>query len=72
MLSLLAAPTLVAAQSECISLEGSELCPAFESASITTSGFVADAFPFLSFVSDLESFDEQLRSYTRTSHVQEK
>lgn len=71
LLALLSAP-LVSAQSDCISLSGSTTCPAFESASISTTGYVAGLFPFLQFVSSRESFDNQLRSYVRTAYVQNK
>ncbi|GKT47281.1 uncharacterized protein ColSpa_07462 [Colletotrichum spaethianum] len=45
LLSLLSTSALVSAQSNCVSLEGSKTCPAFESASISTTGFVAGILP---------------------------
>lgn len=72
LLSSLLGSALVSAQSGCISLEDSTTCPAFSSASVATSGFVADLYPFLQFVSDRESFDEQLLSYVQTTFVQNK
>ncbi|KAL2754375.1 hypothetical protein ACRALDRAFT_2109927 [Sodiomyces alcalophilus JCM 7366] len=72
LLSALTVPTAVSAQSHCISLERSTACPAFQSASISTSQFVADLFPFLRFVSDRESFDRELLSYVRTTYVRNK
>ncbi|KAF1982921.1 hypothetical protein K402DRAFT_183662 [Aulographum hederae CBS 113979] len=60
----------VAAQS-CISLAGSEACPAFNGSSVSTAESVS-GFPFLNFVSDLSSFDDRLRNYISTSYAQEK
>ncbi|KAG7133348.1 hypothetical protein HYQ45_008443 [Verticillium longisporum] len=48
------------------------MCPAFQSASVSTTGFVADIFPFLPFVSSRETFDQQMGSYIRTTYVQQK
>ncbi|KAF4636284.1 hypothetical protein G7Y89_g1793 [Cudoniella acicularis] len=57
----------------CISLQGSTQCPAFSSASIsTTDSTVVGYFPFLKFVSSTTTFDEQLSAYISTSYVQEK
>ncbi|KAG7146944.1 hypothetical protein HYQ46_004252 [Verticillium longisporum] len=50
----------------------SKMCPAFQSASVSTTGFVADIFPFLPFVSSRETFDQQMGSYIRTTYVQQK
>ncbi|KAM0328087.1 hypothetical protein ACHAQA_005490 [Verticillium albo-atrum] len=72
LLSLLSGPALVSAQGQCVSLEGSTTCPAFQSASVSTTGFVADIFPFLPFVSNRETFDQQMLAYIRTTYVQQK
>ncbi|CRK17718.1 hypothetical protein BN1708_003000, partial [Verticillium longisporum] len=74
LLSLLSAPLVVSAQGngQCVSLQGSKMCPAFQSASVATTGFVADIFPFLPFVSSRETFDQQMGSYIRTTYVQQK
>lgn len=72
LFSAFSMPTIVSAQSNCISLDRSTACPAFQSASISTSQFVADLFPFLRFVSDRESFDRELLSYVRTTYVRNK
>lgn len=70
LLALLAAvPTAKAA---CISLQGSTVCPAFQNASISTDGFVAGRYTFLQFVSNREQFDQQLKTYVRTTYVQEQ
>ncbi|KAB5572569.1 hypothetical protein GE09DRAFT_955957 [Coniochaeta sp. 2T2.1] len=70
LLSLISASP--AAMAACISLQGSKLCPAFESASVSTDSFVVGLFPFLQFVSSTPTFDQQLESYLTTSYVQEK
>ncbi|KAL0944452.1 SH3 domain-containing protein [Colletotrichum truncatum] len=72
LLSVLSTSTLVTAQSSCVSLQGSTTCPAFQSSSVSTTGFVAGIFPFLQFVSNRDSFDQQLLSYIKTSYVREK
>ncbi|KAI0159065.1 hypothetical protein BJ166DRAFT_321977 [Pestalotiopsis sp. NC0098] len=56
----------------CISLSGSTACPAFDSASISTSSTLTSIYPFLSSVTDRESFDTQLQSYVQTSYVESK
>jgi len=56
----------------CISLSGSTQCPAFDSASISTDSTLVGFFPFLQFVSDTSTFDEQLSAYLSTSYVQQK
>ncbi|KAK2763452.1 SH3 domain-containing protein [Colletotrichum kahawae] len=71
-LSVLSTATLVSAQSGCVSLEGSTRCSAFQSASVSTTGFVQGIFPFLQYVSSRETFDSQLQSYVQTSYVREK
>lgn len=55
---------------ECISLEGSSACPAFNASSISTSNDLVGLFPFLSDVSDLSSFDSQLQDYILGDFVQ--
>lgn len=71
LLSLLAtAPGTMA--ENCISLASSTQCSAFSSASISTDSTLVGFFPFLQYVSDTKSFDEQLATYVSTSYVQEK
>ncbi|WYZ45207.1 hypothetical protein EsH8_VIII_000523 [Colletotrichum jinshuiense] len=72
VLSVLSTSALVSAQSNCVSLQGSTTCSAFQSASVSTTGFVAGIFPFLQFVSSRETFDQQMLSYIETTYVQEK
>ncbi|KAF2637034.1 hypothetical protein P280DRAFT_408140 [Massarina eburnea CBS 473.64] len=67
--SLLAALPATMAQS-CISLQGSSTCPSFTNASIST-GLSGD-FSFLSFVSDVGSFDSRLQDYIGTAYVKTK
>ncbi|KAF4985750.1 hypothetical protein FGRMN_11111 [Fusarium graminum] len=63
--------TLVSAQnSDCISLKDSTACPAFESASISTQNSLTEIFPFLKYVSDRASFDNQLSSYVQRDYAQ--
>lgn len=70
---LSAAPALVMAQSDqCISLEGSTACPAFKAASISRNANMTLEYPFLEFVSDVETFDAQLTSFLATAYVQSK
>ncbi|KAF1956192.1 hypothetical protein CC80DRAFT_516442 [Byssothecium circinans] len=54
----------------CVSLQGSTTCPSFRNASIST-GLSGD-FSFLSFVSDVQSFDNRLRDYIGTAYVKTK
>ncbi|RYP00245.1 hypothetical protein DL764_006581 [Monosporascus ibericus] len=72
LLSILSTAPVTIAQSDCISLSSSTTCPAFSSASISPSGRASAFYPFLQFVSDTASFDEQLEQYVRTSYVQLK
>ncbi|KAK1988679.1 SH3 domain-containing protein [Colletotrichum cereale] len=72
LLSMLSTSAFVSAQSSCVSLQGSTTCPAFQSASISTTGFVAGIFPFLQFVSNRDTFDKQMLSYIDTTYVREK
>ncbi|KAF2869767.1 hypothetical protein BDV95DRAFT_497379 [Massariosphaeria phaeospora] len=55
---------------DCVSLQGSTACPSFSAASISTS--LTGPFPFLAFVSDVQSFDNGLRDYIATAYAQEK
>ncbi|KAF1816962.1 hypothetical protein P152DRAFT_5062 [Eremomyces bilateralis CBS 781.70] len=72
-LALFAASSLpVATAQNCISLAGSSECSAFNASSISTTGEVAGIFPFLAFVSDRQTFDEQLRQYIATSYPRHK
>ncbi|KAK6819529.1 hypothetical protein PG987_016012 [Apiospora arundinis] len=70
--SVLAAVSPVMSQNACVSLAGSKTCPAFSSASISTGSYLIGLYPFLQYVTDRASFDEQLNSYVRTSYVQSK
>ncbi|KAL2019288.1 hypothetical protein VTK56DRAFT_9755 [Thermocarpiscus australiensis] len=57
----------------CISLQGSKACPAFQSSAVsTTDSFLVGRFPFLSFASTTETFDELLLSYVQTDYVREQ
>ncbi|CAI6245532.1 unnamed protein product [Periconia digitata] len=69
-LALLAASVPAAAAQSCISLQDSTACPAFRNASISTS--LSGDFSFLSFVSDVASFDNRLRDYVSTTYVRLK
>ncbi|KAI2779130.1 hypothetical protein F4815DRAFT_446731 [Daldinia loculata] len=61
------------AQDKCISLSGSTTCGAFQPASIsTTDDDLRKRFPFLQYVKDTASFDQQLSQYVRTTYVQEQ
>ncbi|TPX06960.1 uncharacterized protein E0L32_011105 [Thyridium curvatum] len=71
LLAALSSAPLAMAQN-CIPLQGSKMCHAFQSASISTSSNLTGHFPFLSFVKDRKSFDDQLSTYVQTSYVQEK
>ncbi len=89
-------PALAAAQDsgQCISLQDSKTCPAFQSASISTSESLINTLyaklpthsrllpvpalihprcsPFLQFVSDTSSFDNQLSTYVQTTYVKDR
>ncbi|KAF1996253.1 hypothetical protein P154DRAFT_443671 [Amniculicola lignicola CBS 123094] len=54
----------------CVSLQGTTTCPAFANASVSTS--LTGLFPFLSFVSDITTFDNQLRQYIATDYAKQK
>ncbi|KAF2279636.1 uncharacterized protein EI97DRAFT_182686 [Westerdykella ornata] len=66
VVALLAASLLPSTMAQqCIPLKGSTLCPAFSDASVSTSA----PFPFLAFVSDVQSFDRGLREYISTGYA---
>ncbi|KAI1334862.1 hypothetical protein F5Y15DRAFT_265544 [Xylariaceae sp. FL0016] len=72
MLSLLSVTPMTLAQDSCISLQGSTACSAFQDASISTSSSVSGIYPFLQYVTDRASFDEQLTQYVQGSFRQEQ
>lgn len=51
------------AQESCISLADSTACPAFNASSISTNSDLTGLFPFLSDVTDTQSFDSGIQSY---------
>ncbi|KAI1148710.1 hypothetical protein F4825DRAFT_464672 [Nemania diffusa] len=53
----------LADQPACIPLTGSTTCPAFSSASVSTNKTVTDLFNFLTVVTDVDTFDSQLKQY---------
>ncbi|KAK2814458.1 hypothetical protein FQN49_008181 [Arthroderma sp. PD_2] len=57
---------------DCISLKGSKECPAFDSASISTSSSLVGQYPFLQYVSNLDDFDTKLGSYVHNDYVKTK
>ncbi|KAF2018609.1 hypothetical protein BU24DRAFT_100685 [Aaosphaeria arxii CBS 175.79] len=69
-LALLAASVPATMAQKCISLDGTTTCPAFNKASISTG--LSNLFPFLSFVSDIQSFDNQFRQYIATDYARNK
>ncbi|KAF2189810.1 hypothetical protein K469DRAFT_723705 [Zopfia rhizophila CBS 207.26] len=56
----------------CISLQGSTACPAFSNSSISTGSALTGLFPFLAFVSDIQTFDDRLRQYVSTDYAKQK
>ncbi|KAF4587436.1 SH3 domain-containing protein [Ophiocordyceps camponoti-floridani] len=66
--------SLAAAQADggCVSLRGSKACAAFQSASVSTRSFLNQSYPFLQFVSDSSSLDNELTEYIKTSYVRDK
>ncbi|PWY79293.1 hypothetical protein BO70DRAFT_58247 [Aspergillus heteromorphus CBS 117.55] len=58
--------------STCISLSGSTQCPAFDSSSVSTNSSLYTDFPFMEYVSNLTSFDNELSSYVMQTYVKEK
>ncbi|CAJ2513671.1 Uu.00g017900.m01.CDS01 [Anthostomella pinea] len=69
---LSSAPLAMAQDGTCVSLSGSTTCPAFDSASVSTSSYVYRIYPFLQYVTDTASFDKQLTQYVQGSYAQEK
>ncbi|KAI0478924.1 hypothetical protein GGR56DRAFT_350041 [Xylariaceae sp. FL0804] len=65
-------PVAMAQSDSCISLKGSTVCPAFQSASVSTNSSVYSIYPFLQYVTDRASFDQQLVQYVDGSYNQEK
>ncbi|KAF2401131.1 hypothetical protein EJ06DRAFT_555752 [Trichodelitschia bisporula] len=57
---------------QCIPLKNSASCPAFNQSSISTNADLSGRFPFLQYVSDVESFDRQFKQYIATSYSQQK
>lgn len=64
-------PTAMAQQS-CISLRGSTACPAFNASSISTNSDLTGLFPFLSDVTDTQSFDTEIQNYVSGRYAQTK
>lgn len=64
-------PTAMA-QETCISLTGSTACPAFNASSISTNSNLSGLFPFLSDVTDTESFDTEIQNYVAGNYAQTK
>ncbi|KAI9794388.1 MAG: hypothetical protein M1816_005457 [Peltula sp. TS41687] len=56
----------------CIPLSGSNECPAFRTASISTDVGLISSYPFLAFVSNAEQFDERLNQYISTDYARLK
>lgn len=56
--------------SKCISLQGSTMCPAFSAASVSTS--LSGEYSFLSFVSDVKTFDDNLRGFIAAEYSQKQ
>lgn len=57
---------------KCISLQGSTACPAFNASSISNDDANVGLFPFLADVTDLNSFDNGIRSYISNGYAQIK
>ncbi|KAL1617380.1 hypothetical protein SLS56_011033 [Neofusicoccum ribis] len=62
----------MAQSSSCISLAGSTECPAFSSSSVSTDSTLTGLFPFLTYVSDTNSFDKYLAAYVQSNFVQQR
>lgn len=60
------------AQESCIALTGSTACPAFNASSISTNSNLTGLFPFLSDVTDLNSFDTGIQNYVSGDYAQTK
>ncbi|KAF2120789.1 hypothetical protein BDV96DRAFT_641444 [Lophiotrema nucula] len=70
VLSVLAAALPATMAQQCISLQGTTTCPAFSNASISTG--LTGLFPFLSYVSDISTFDSRLQEYISTDYARQK
>ncbi|TQV98832.1 hypothetical protein V2A60_007470 [Cordyceps javanica] len=57
---------------QCVPLKGSKFCPAFDGASVSTASFLLDSYPFLQYVSDVDSFDKQFDSFIKTDYVRSR
>jgi len=68
--ALLAASLPATTAQSCISLSDSTQCPAFTSASISTNSNLTGLFPFLSSVTDTQSFDDGLKAYINNEFAQ--
>ncbi|KAL5611483.1 hypothetical protein BROUX41_000918 [Berkeleyomyces rouxiae] len=73
VMALAATPALVsAATGDCFSLSGTTACPAWSSASISLNDTLAETYSFMSYVTDLTSFDREIGNYVNTSWIKEK
>ncbi|KAM0717339.1 hypothetical protein Q7P37_007191 [Cladosporium fusiforme] len=59
-------------QDSCISLADSNACRAFNASSISTDSTLTGLFPFLSDVTDAESFDTEIENYINGDYAQTK
>lgn len=59
-------------QDTCISLADSTACQAFNASSISTDSSLTGLFPFLSDVTDAESFDTEIANYINGDYAQTK
>ncbi|KAL1894608.1 hypothetical protein Cpir12675_003597 [Ceratocystis pirilliformis] len=72
-LAAASSPALVsAATSDCFALSGSTACPAWSAASISLGDSLAETYSFMSYVTDLTSFDREIGNYVNTSWIKEK
>ncbi|KAI9867540.1 MAG: hypothetical protein M1830_005769, partial [Pleopsidium flavum] len=69
-MALMAAPVAVA--QNCIPLSGSTQCSAFNQSSISTDSGLVAQYPFLSFVSSTQQFDQLLGQYVQSDYVRLK
>ncbi|KAH7031152.1 uncharacterized protein B0I36DRAFT_242105 [Microdochium trichocladiopsis] len=70
LVTVLSLAPVALGQSSCISLAGSSGCKAFSGASVGKTEFLLNHYPFLQYVSDTASFDQQLDLYVRDTYVQ--
>ena len=68
--AFLAATVQTSMAQGCISLKGSTACPAFNASSVSTSAAVVGLYPFLSTVTDTDSFDSGIKSYVSNGFAQ--